>query len=82
VLLVWFTLPIGDAESAENVLDLCTDFNLGAIRDKFCRGAASSYIVFKCINELTIRFHALNISNQGLRTNEKLGTCLPTWNIR
>jgi hypothetical protein len=76
VLLVWLTLPIGDAEGTENILYLVANLNLGAIADQFCRSSTATNIILKGINKLLFRFHALNVSNVG-RVPKKSGQRSP-----
>jgi hypothetical protein len=78
VLLVWLTLPIGDAEGTENILDLFADLNLRAIADQFCQSSMATKIILKGINKLLFRFHALNVSNVEPSTHKNLGSGLPT----
>jgi hypothetical protein len=73
VLLAGFALPGGDLKRMENILDLVTNFDLGAITDEPVGSATHADNVLKSIDKLLLRFHPFNVSNERISTNKKLG---------
>ena len=65
VLLVGFTLPITNHERPEDVLDTATDFHLCTVADKFGGGTTATDHIFKCVDEGTISFQRVYITNGG-----------------
>ena len=48
MLILWFTLPIIDAVSMQDFLDLVADFHLGAVADEHSWGSPSSRVLMNC----------------------------------
>ena len=82
MLLPGFTLPIFDVKVTQYVLHLLTDFNLGTITDERGRCTTAPDIIFKSIDKLTFRLHALDVSDKRRGADKDLSTSLPTINSR
>ncbi len=61
VLVMQFALPISNAVSAQDFLDLVTDFNLCTITYKLSRCSPCPDLVFQSIDELPISLDGINI---------------------
>jgi hypothetical protein len=84
MLLVSFNLPTANEKGTKDILDLLADFNLGSVTDQFGRSTMLMDVVFKSVNKLLVRLHAINISEEGLSTNKDLstgGSIINSWNI-
>jgi hypothetical protein len=80
-----FTLPIGDAEGTKDVLNLLTDFDLSTVGNELGGSATTANVILQSIDELLVSLHAFNITNKGLRTDEKLRIGVATvngWSVR
>jgi len=73
MLVVRLTLPVTDAISMQNLLDLVADFNLCPIADELGRGSPGVNLVFQGVDELPVSLHGIDISNQRFHTNKNLG---------
>jgi len=82
VLLVWFTLPAPYKKGTEDILKLFTDFNLGAVTDKFIGCTMLMDIIFKGVDKLLVSFNAVDVTNHGITTNKELGNSNTTVNSR
>ncbi len=85
VLIMWFTLPISNAVSAQDFLDLVTDLDLCAITYKLSRCSLCPDLVFQSIDELPIGLDGINISNKGFHTNKDLSdgsTRVNSWGVQ
>ncbi len=85
MLIMQLALPIIDAVSMQDFLDLVTDLHLGAVADKLSWGSPCPYLVFQSIDELPIGFNGINISDEGFDTNKNLGdgsTRVNSWGIQ
>jgi hypothetical protein len=80
LLLMGFTLPIGNVEGMKDVLNLLTDFNLGTVRNELSRSTTASNVILQSIDKLLVSLHAFNITNKGLGTDEKLHIRVTTVN--
>ena len=84
MLIMWLTLPIINAVSLQNFLDLVADFHLGSIADELSGSSSSPDLVFQSVEELPISINGINISHKGLHTNKNLGnggTRVNSWGI-
>ncbi len=63
VLVVWFTLPIGDAIGTQDLLDLVAYFDLSTVTNKLGRRSSSPNLILKGVDELPIGLDGINISN-------------------
>jgi hypothetical protein len=85
MLIMQPTLPIIDAVSPQDFLDLVTYFHLGSITYKLRGGSPSPDLVFQSIDELPISLNGIDISDKGLHTNKNLGyggTRVNSWGVR
>jgi len=73
MLVVRLTLPVTDAISTQNLLDLVADFNLCPITDELGRSSPGLNLVFQGVDELPVSLHGKYISNQRFHTNKNLG---------
>jgi len=73
VLVVRFVLPVGNAVSAQNFLDLVANFHLSSITDKFSGGSPCPDLVLECVDELPIGLDGIDICHKRLHTNKNLG---------
>jgi len=73
MLIMQFALPIIDAVSAQDFLDLVAYLHLGTVTDKFSQGSSCLDLVFQSIDELPIGFNSIDISDEGFNTNKDLG---------
>jgi hypothetical protein len=80
LLLVGFTLPIGDAEGMKDVFNLLTDFDLSTVRNEHSRGATALNVILQSIDKLLVSLHAFNITKKGFGTDEKLRIHVTTVN--
>ena len=70
LLVVRFTLPTINAESTEDILNLITHNDLSAITNEFVWGATLGNTIFQCIDELLVRFDAMDVSNLSVNPNK------------
>ena len=85
MLIMWLTLPIINAVSPQDFLDLVADFNLGSITDELSGSSPSPDLVLQSVDELPISLNGINISDEGLHTNKNLGdggTRVNSWSIQ
>ena len=85
MLIMRFTLPIIDAVSMQDFLDLVVYLYLGAVADKLGWGSPCPDSVFQSIDELPIGFDGINISDKGFDTNKNLSdgsTRVNSWGVR
>ncbi len=73
MLIMWLALPVIDAVSMQDFLDLVAYFNLGAVTDKLGQCSSCPDLIFQSIDELPISFDGINISDEGFDTNKNLG---------
>ena len=84
MLIMGLTLPIIDAVSPQDFLDLVTDFHLGSIAYELSGSSPSPDLVFQSVDELPISLNGIDISDKGLHTNKNLGyggTRVNSWGI-
>ena len=70
LLLMRFTLPITNAEGAEDVKNLLTDFDLRTITDELRRSTTISNIIFQGVDKLAIGFDAVNVSYLSIKASK------------
>ena len=70
VLLVGFTLPRCDPVGLEDVLYPVADLNLGLIAHQFIHSTIGTNSVLKCIDELAVSFHTIDLRYIGLGAKE------------
>ncbi len=84
MLIMWLALPIVNAVSMQDFLDLVADLYLGTITDELCWSSPSLDLVFQSIDELPISFNGIDIRNEGFNTNKNLsngGARVNSWSI-
>ncbi len=72
MLVMWFALPIVNAVSTQDFLDLVAYFNLGAVTDKLGWCSSCPNLVFQSVDESPNGFDGINISDEGFDTNKNL----------
>jgi len=72
MLIMWVTLPIINAVSPQNFLDLVADFDLGAVTDELSRSSLCPDLILQSVDELPISLNDINISYEGFHTNKNL----------
>ena len=72
-MILVLVLPVIDVVGPEDVLDLVRDLNFGSITDELVHSTTSMDIVFQSIDKLLSRPHRVDIRDQRLFTNKKLG---------
>jgi len=85
MLIMQFALPIIDAVSMQDLLDLVADFHLGTVTDELSWGSSCPDLIFQGIDELPFSFNGINIGYEGFHTNKNLsngGTRVNSWGIR
>ena len=75
VVLVGFTLPRGDPVGPEDVLYPVADLNLSPVAHQFIHSTMRTNGVFKCIDELAVCFHTIDLCYIGLGAKEELRAC-------
>ena len=75
VLLVGFTLPRCDPVCPEDVLYPVADLNLSLVTHQFIHSTIRTNSVFKCIDELAVSFHTIDLRYIGLGAKEELRAC-------
>lgn len=55
ILLICFSLELGDDQGTKNVFDACTSFGFGAITDELIHSSPFADVILKSINKLFIR---------------------------
>ena len=70
MLLVGFTLPRGDPVGPEDVLYPVADLNLSLVAHQFIHSTMRTNSVFKCIDELAVSFHTIDLRYIGLGAKE------------
>jgi len=73
MLIMWLTLPIINAVSPQDFLDLVADFHLGSITNELSGSSPSPDLILQSVDELPISLNGINISDKGLHTNKNLG---------
>jgi len=73
VQVVGLTLPVSNAISMQNFLDLGAYFHLSLITDKLSGGSPCPDLVLECVDALPVSLNGINICNGRLHTNENLG---------
>ena len=84
MLIMRLTLPIINAVSSQDFLDLVTDFHLGSITDELSGSSPSPDLVFQSVDELPISLNGIDIGDKGLHANKNLGnggTRVNSWGI-
>jgi len=72
MLIMQFALPIIDAVSMQDFLDLVAYLHLGTVTDKFGQGSSCLDLVFQSIDELPISFNGVYISDKGFNADKDL----------
>ena len=65
MLIIRLALPVIDAVSVQDFLDLVTNLHLGTVTNKLGWGSPCPDLVFQSIDELPIGFNGINISDKG-----------------
>jgi len=73
MLVMWLALPIIDAVSTQDFLDLVTYLNLSTITYKLSQCSLCLDLIFQSVDELHVGFNGINISDKGFNTNKDLG---------
>ena len=85
MLIMRLALPIIDAVSAQDFLDLVTYLNLSTITYKLSWCTSCLYLVFQSVDELPVSFDGINISDKGFHANNNLSngsTRVNGWGIQ
>ena len=85
MFVIRFTLEISDSITTKYVNNAVTDLSLSAIADELIHSPPMPDDVFQGMNELLVRFHAVEITHEAFRTDEELGrlcTIVDGWGIR
>ena len=75
LLLMGFTLPCGDEQSAEDVFNLLTDFDGGAVTNEATHSSPFADIIFKAIHKFGVSLDTLAIGDSSTTTNKDRGGC-------
>jgi hypothetical protein len=70
MLLVTFTLPIVNAETAENICYFMAKNGLATVTDELKGGTTLDNVIFQCVDELLVCLNAIDISDLGVHTNK------------
>jgi len=84
MLIMQLTLPIINAVSLQDLLELVADFDLGMVTDELGRSFPCPDLILQCVDELLINFNGINISYEGFYANKNLsdgGTRVNSWSI-
>ncbi len=84
MLIMRLALPIINAVSVQDFLDLVAYLHLGAVADKLSQCSPCPDLVFQSIDELPIGFNGINISYKGFHTNKNLSdgsTRVNSWGL-
>jgi len=71
LLLVRFTLPVTNDQSAQNVENFVADLHLSAVTDELVGSTSLTDVVFKGVNKLAVSLDAIDISNLSVITNKQ-----------
>jgi hypothetical protein len=74
MLMIRFRLPSACHVGTEDILDVFTDLDLGAVTDEASWSATEANDVEKFILELLLGFHGQDIGDKCFATDEKLST--------
>jgi hypothetical protein len=74
VLVLWFALPIPNAEVIKDDVYTFAHFIGGRVRDEVIRSTAGSDILLENVGEMGFGFQAINITNVGGTSEEDLCT--------
>jgi hypothetical protein len=80
-----FTQPIINAEGAEDISNLMTDYGLATVTNEFQWGTTMDDVVFQSVYKLFVCLNAIDISDLGAsanKENSRSGTILDGWDIR
>jgi len=81
---MWLTLPIINAVSLQDFLDLVANFHLSSITDELSGWGLGLDLLLKSFYELPISLNGINIGHEGLHTNKNFGngdTRVNSWGI-
>jgi len=73
MLIMQFALPIINAVSMQDLLDLVADFNLGLIADELSRSSQVQIWSSRVLMNSQYSLDGINIGHQGLHTKQKPG---------
>jgi len=85
MLVMRLALPIVNAVSAQDFLDLVTYLNLSTITYKLSRCSSCQDLVFQSVDEMPVSFNGINTSDKGFDTNKNLSdssTRVNSWSVR
>jgi hypothetical protein len=72
--MIWLGLPVTNAISTEDVLDVVADFDLSSVAEETIGGSGMADVVFKGVDQLFVCLHSIDVASERFHTTVELCT--------